>query len=402
MDPAQTERLDRLLVYALYQPWEDEKKMVAAFDLAIEQRDGVLFWVYSAKIRIVCSVLQWPVEPTVPSSWYAPTMKKLSCLLIMILLAACGNGKGSSTAPIPEPVPEPEPVSFEDAPGPLAVGRKADVLLYDQTRDREVTATFWYPIEGTNAGPEQASEEAALIPGERQFPLLILVHGIEDNAPGTWPYLAPHLASHGYIVLAPSTGSTFATAGDIVNHPGDISFLIDAALGVNDAESMFANRIDTDKISLGGFSFGGLATYMTAYDPRYQDPRIQAAMIMAGPTNESAPVNTKLTLFAIYGTKDPLVPYDTGLNMYEAANAPKYLLTLEGGGHLGFTRSDDRNDGATMDQPRQETLVRLAVFAFLTSLFADSALDREAADLYLRNFEAENLDTLLYFESASE
>ena len=123
---------------------------------------------------------------------------------------------------------------------------------------------------------------------------------------------------------------------------------------------------------------------------------------MAGPTNESAPVNTKLTLFAIYGTKDPLVPYDTGLNMYEAANAPKYLLTLEGGGHLGFTRSDDRNDGATMDQPRQETLVRLAVFAFLTSLFADSALDRETADLYLRNFEAENLDTLLYFESASE
>ncbi|MEH6583362.1 MAG: hypothetical protein V7754_15605 [Halioglobus sp.] len=216
-------------------------------------------------------------------------------------------------------------------------------------RRKSAGNTYWYPIEGDNVGPEQVSEGAALVAGEGGFPLLILVHGIEDNAPGTWPYLAPHLASHGYIVLAPSTGSTFAATGDIVNHPGDISFLIDAALGENGAENMFLDRIRADRISLGGFSFGGLATFMTAYDPQFQDTRIKAAIIMAGPTNSSAPVNPDLTLFAIYGTQDPAVPYDSGLNMYEAASAPKYLLTLEGGGHLGFTRSDERYDGATMD-----------------------------------------------------
>jgi predicted dienelactone hydrolase len=327
-------------------------------------------------------------------------MKKLACFLLLVLVAACGDGKGSSIAPVPEPVPD--PVSFEDTPGPLAVGRKTDVLLYDGARDREVTATYWYPMEGDNAGPEQVSEGAELIAGDGQFPLLILVHGIEDNAPGTWPYLAPHLASHGYIVIAPSTGSTLVTAGDIVNHPEDISFLIDAALGVNSAENMFMDRILADKISLGGFSFGGLATFMTAYDSQFQDVRIKAAIIMAGLTNNSAPVNPDLTLFAIYGTQDPAVPYDVGLNMYEAASPPKYLLTLEGGGHLGFTRSDDRYDGATMDQSRQEALVRTAVFAFLTSLFADAEGVREAADRYLQAFDAENTDTYLYSQPASE
>jgi TolB-like protein len=45
-DRAQTERLDRLLIYALYNPWEDEKPMVAAFDLAIEQRDNDICGVF--------------------------------------------------------------------------------------------------------------------------------------------------------------------------------------------------------------------------------------------------------------------------------------------------------------------------------------------------------------------
>lgn len=40
LDRAQTERLDRLLVVARLTQWEDEKLMVAAFDLAIEQRDS--------------------------------------------------------------------------------------------------------------------------------------------------------------------------------------------------------------------------------------------------------------------------------------------------------------------------------------------------------------------------
>lgn len=40
LDRAQSERLDHLLIYASFYPWENPGLMVAAFDLAIEQRDS--------------------------------------------------------------------------------------------------------------------------------------------------------------------------------------------------------------------------------------------------------------------------------------------------------------------------------------------------------------------------
>jgi dienelactone hydrolase len=320
---------------------------------------------------------------------FTEIMKCLVSIVIICSLAACdGEGGGSATS-----------VSFDDRPGPFAVGQRTDVMFYDETRSRDVTATFWYPIAGENAGPEQTANDTELVSGNREFPLIILVHGILDNAPGTWPYLAPHLASHGYIVVAPSTGSDFTNISDLENHPGDISFLIDTAVGGNDLDDAFVNRINVDKIAIGGFSFGGAATYLIAYDPFLQDSRIKAAIMIAGIPSEAPPVNPKLNLFAIYGTEDPLVPYAAGLNMFAAASAPKYLLTLRGGGHLGFTRSDETFDGATMDQARQETLTRLAVFAYLTSLFAESDTDRAAAMQYLQaDFSRDNLDADIMFK----
>jgi predicted dienelactone hydrolase len=317
-------------------------------------------------------------------------MKCLASILIIFSLTACdGDGGSSATS-----------VSFDDEPGPFSVGQRTDVMIYDEVRNRDVIATFWYPTDGENAGPEQTIDNAKLVSGNQNFPLVILVHGILDNAPGTWPYLAPHLASHGYVVIAPSTGSTFANAADIVNHPGDISFLIDMALGLNPDQLMFDQRIDAEKIAVGGFSFGGLATYLIAYDPQYIDSRIKAAIVMAGASGaQTRAVNPNVSLFSIYGTEDPVVSYDSGLNIYEAASMPKYFMTLDGGGHLGFTRSDENFDGATMDQGRQETLTRLAVFAYLTSLFAESDRDRAAAVQYLQSdFTEDNLDADIMFE----
>ncbi len=50
--------------------------------------------------------------------------------------------------------------------------------MHDSLRSRDVLATFWYPTDGTNGGPEKASEGAALVSREQQFPSVILVHGI--------------------------------------------------------------------------------------------------------------------------------------------------------------------------------------------------------------------------------
>jgi TolB-like protein/Tfp pilus assembly protein PilF len=57
LDRARTERLGRLLIFALYYPWEDEKLMVAAFDLAIEQRDSD-----------ICGIFFGPKPPRLPDA----------------------------------------------------------------------------------------------------------------------------------------------------------------------------------------------------------------------------------------------------------------------------------------------------------------------------------------------
>ncbi len=307
-------------------------------------------------------------------------------LLCCLLGAGCSDGDDSLAT-----------VSFADAPGALAVGVRTDVVTRDTGRERDITATYWYPTDGDNTGPEQASEGAPLIGGERRYPLVVLIHGIEDSAPATWPYLAPHLASHGYIVVAPSTGSTVRNAQDLVNHPGDVSFLLDRVLDDADPGNPLRGRIDADRVALGGFSFGAAAGYFLAYDPRYIEPRFKAVIIMAGGNVTPAPINPDLSLLAIFGTEDILIDYNLGLNIYEGANPPKYLVTLEGGGHVGFTSSNEVNFGASMEQRRQQALVRLSVFAFLTSVFDDRGQNRAAAREFLRDtLPAQNLDVRVF------
>ena len=320
---------------------------------------------------------------------FVSLVRKLVLLVLVCGLTACDGDSANDGAPL----------SLEDLPGRFAVGQRTDVLLYDDARDREVTATFWYPSAGPNRGPEVTDEGADLVGGNRKFPLLVLIHGIVDDAPGTWPYLAPHLASHGYIVAAPSTGSNFTNTSDLANHPGDVSFLIDTISGANQLDDMFLQRTDLDKIAVGGFSFGGAATYLLAYDSALRDPRIKAAIIMAGISGGAPPVNPGMSLLAIFGTEDPLIPHAVGVGLYEEASAPKYLVTFLGGGHLGFTRSDETFDGATMDQSRQESLTRLVLLAYLTSLFSGSAEDRAVATEYLeQGFPESNSDVEVRYQ----
>ncbi len=317
-------------------------------------------------------------------------MNHMLISVLAVVLIACSDGSNESSLDL---------VSFKDAPGPLNVGQRTNVVMRDAARSRDVTATFWYPANGENHEFTGAEEGAALISGDAKFPLVVLVHGIEDSAPATWPYLAPHLASHGYVVAAPSTGSTVGSTGDLVNHPGDVSFLIDAVFGENDTEGMFLNRIDENKVAVGGFSFGGAATYLLAYDPLYNDTRIDAVILMAALGSESPPINPAISLLTLYGTEDILISYNSGLAIYEGASRPKYLVTLEGGGHVGFTSSNDVNIGATMEQERQQALVRLSVFAYLTSVFNREEKNRIAAEDFLKNgLEQTSNDVLVYAE----
>jgi hypothetical protein len=78
--------------------------------------------------------------------------------------------------------------------------------------------------------------------------------------------LLPHLASHGFVVVASNTAPGI---GDEVNLGKEIIAGIDWAIAENARQgSQLFGRLDTTKIASMGYSMGSLATFTIADDPR--------------------------------------------------------------------------------------------------------------------------------------
>ncbi len=223
-------------------------------------------------------------------------------------------------------------------PGPFDVGQK-DFVFVDGTRptdenrgfpgkpDRTFPTTIWYP-ENSDA----------------THPLIIHSHGIVSSRSEV-PYLAEQLASYGYVVAAAdyplTSGSTpgGANARDVVNQAADVSFLIDSVLGLGHDARPFGGAIDTSRIGLTGYSLGGLTTSVTTYHPRWREPRIQAAVSIAGLDSAFTArfyETSDVPFLMIAGTADALVDYQSNAVIIPGRIANGSLLTIAGGAHLGF------------------------------------------------------------------
>jgi len=174
-------------------------------------------------------------------------------------------------------------------------------------------------------------------------PLVVYSHGFTSSRDEAAP-LAHHLASHGYVVVAPdfplSNGEApgGATLRDIASQPGDLRFLVDTLLDPATGPELPA-RIDPARVAAVGLSLGGLTTTLVAFHPELRDGRVRAAISIAGPGALFAPrffSGVEVPFLMIAGTDDLIVDY--------AANAPPILeraphatlLTLAGGSHVGF------------------------------------------------------------------
>lgn len=223
------------------------------------------------------------------------------------------------------------------AAGPFKVGSKEFVFI-DESRptdenrgnpgkpNRTFPTTVWYP--------EDASGD---------LPLIIHSHGIV-SARNELAYLMEQLASYGYVVAATdyplTSGSTpgGANANDVVNQPGDVSFLIDSVLGLG-AEQPYSGAIDQSKIGLTGFSLGGLTAILTTYHPRLRDPRIAASVAIAGPAvafTDTFYQTTDVPFLMISGTSDALIDTEYNATIIPERNQGAGLVTIAGGTHLGF------------------------------------------------------------------
>lgn len=194
-------------------------------------------------------------------------------------------------------------------------------------------------------------------------PLIVFAHGFALT-PARYAALLGAWAAAGYVVAAPvfPLTSTNAPGGpaeaDLINQPRDMSFVITMLLDLSRrSTSVLAGEIDPARIAVAGQSDGGVTALAAAYDSRYRDRRVRAALVLSGamlggmgPFPRRGP-----PLLAVQGTADPINPPATTATFFGLAARPKFLLWLLGASHL---------PPYTYQQP-QLGIVEQATIAFL-------------------------------------
>ncbi|MFH0908362.1 MAG: dienelactone hydrolase family protein [bacterium] len=235
-------------------------------------------------------------------------------------------------------------------PGPLAVAEtqvavvRPDLSLFP--------ALLFYP-----AGPDRIGAP---------YPAICFAHGYL-TAPERYAPTLRHLASWGYIVIAPRSGLDLFPDHDLyaedVSHA--LKFLEDANA---DPASLLRGLVDTNRFGLSGHSMGGGADLLSAA----MDDRIRAVAALApAETWPSAIADMYLIeapVFLIAGTDDAFAPIlRHQLPMYENANAPRALAAIKGGSHCGFM--DDPPPDAVCDTASVPSHTQLAITRRLLTAF---------------------------------
>lgn len=226
------------------------------------------------------------------------------------------------------------------------------VRLVDRTRTvrlpdgavvpRSLVTFVRYPALGPSTGVDLPDATPARAAGP--FPLIVFGHGFAVT-PALYARLLRAWVRAGYVVAAPlfPLGNANAPGGptesDLPNQPADLRVVISRMLTADTASSgplrgMIARR----QIAVAGQSDGGDSALAAAYDPRFRDPRIGAAMILSGAEipgiGEFQIAPGGPALLATQGTADTINPPSATNAFYNSAPAPKYLLELLGASHL--------------------------------------------------------------------
>ena len=174
------------------------------------------------------------------------------------------------------------------------------------------------------------------------YPLIVFAHGYALT-PARYAQLLRAWTQDGYVVAAPvfPLENPSAPGGpnqsDLVNEPRDMSFVIDRLLALDArTNGVLRGRIDPSRIAVAGHSDGAEAALAVAYDRRFRDRHVRAAIVLSGaalpgmgPFPRRGP-----PLLAAQGTADTLNAPATTAAYFQLARRPKFLLWLLGASHL--------------------------------------------------------------------
>jgi predicted dienelactone hydrolase len=275
----------------------------------------------------------------------------LPALALALLLAACSSGGNAATVSVA--------TTLESATGRGEFGVGVTTIeLVDDSRptdaagdapasdSRTLPVEVWYPAGPSATAPEQ--RDASITDGGGPHPLIVFAHGLAGSRRQSVTY-TQHLASHGYIVVAPDFPLSNGGApggprvSDLVNQPGDVSFLIDQFLAFNDEEGhLLEGAVDADSVGLTGHSLGGFTTLLTVYGEN-SDERIDAALPISASgcsMDEATVADVAVPIMLLTGSEDLLVAPAGNRRAYDLANAPRYWVELQGANHIRFADVD--------------------------------------------------------------
>jgi predicted dienelactone hydrolase len=226
------------------------------------------------------------------------------------------------------------------------------VRLVDRTRPihlasgatipRSLETYVRYPASGPAGGSDRVGASPAR--AAEPFPLIVFGHGF-DVTPGLYAPLLDAWARAGYVVAAPvfplsnPSSPEGPTEADLPNQPADMRFVISRMLSASSTPNgRLSGLIAGRQIAVAGQSDGGDTALALAYDPRFRDPRIRAAVILSGaeiPNLSGFTIKPGgVPLLATQGTADPINLPSATSAFYGPAPVPKYLLELLGASHL--------------------------------------------------------------------
>jgi len=281
-------------------------------------------------------------------------------LPLALLVASCGGDETDSNV---DATPTQE-VANPGEPGPYAVGvteMTFEKMSVTTDQPRALRTVIWYPA-GESAKDATLDETLGAVrdaePARDEAPLPIIVwsHGAGSDYPYAHPYYATHLASHGFVVVAPQhpgnnnnnaecqTGTGCTPAGmtdSYLNRTADLVFTVAEISKVNDDQSSpFYQILDMKRVGISGYSFGGNTTVRLSETPPGEP--FSAALTIAPCTKEAVEPPDKVTmpLLITVGDKDTRCVSSFDKTFFEGISdsLPHFLLVFPSADHPTFAQ----------------------------------------------------------------
>jgi dienelactone hydrolase len=279
-------------------------------------------------------------------------------LATVMLAAACGGASppaatSSALAPVAAPTLS-RTTSASAAPGRAVAGVGVagrygvseqrmtftepahDGVTGQHLGERSVLTLIRYPVRRGSSGSW---------PAGGPFPLIMFAPGFMQCS-STYESLLRAWVSAGYVVASvnfPRTDCVVGSAAyepDLVNQPGDVSYVLTQLLALNaQPHGFLSGRLNPHEVAAAGQSDGGDTVAALGGNTCCQDHRLKAVAVLSGAEWPPMPgpyfAGQAPPMLFVQGNADTINPPWTSVQLYRADRAsPRYYLDLYGADHM--------------------------------------------------------------------